>query len=69
MAKKKSPWYNAKLENCPQKHLHTPAPERYLAWHQWAEAMIETHNQKESLAFRQGSVNEETAKEKNNGKS
>lgn len=45
--KKQSVWYNKKLESCPQKHLHTPCPEHYIAWHEWAEAISETHNQKE----------------------
>lgn len=30
---------------CPQEHLHTEAPDSYLAWQEWAAKMAETHEQ------------------------
>lgn len=32
---------------CPQAHLHTPCPQGYLAWHEWAEKMAKTHQQRQ----------------------
>lgn len=31
--------------DCPGAARHTPAPAGYLAWHEWAERMAETHGQ------------------------
>lgn len=31
--------------NCPLAERHTPAPRGYVAWHEWAEKMEETHYQ------------------------
>ncbi len=31
--------------SCPDASKHTPCPERYLEWHEWAETMIKTHRQ------------------------
>lgn len=33
--------------NCPNKDHHTPHPEGYLQWHEWANKMSETHEQKQ----------------------
>lgn len=30
---------------CPKKDLHTPSPEGYVHWHDWAEYMSKTHRQ------------------------
>lgn len=30
---------------CRQSKLHTPSPEGYLAWHEWAEKKSKTHRQ------------------------
>lgn len=32
-------------EECPQAATHTPSPDSYLGWHDWAEKMSETHEQ------------------------
>lgn len=29
--------------SCPQVDQHTPAPDGYIAWHEWAEEMTKTH--------------------------
>lgn len=35
-------------EGCPQRHLHVLAePEGYITWHEWAEQMSKTHDQKQ----------------------
>jgi hypothetical protein len=31
---------------CPRGDDHTPAPEGYIQWHHWAEAMSKTHRQR-----------------------
>ena len=31
---------------CPNSANHTPAPRGYLAWHEWAERMSQTHEQR-----------------------
>lgn len=28
---------------CANRHLHTPCPDGYLAWHAWADKMGKTH--------------------------
>ena len=33
------------LEACPNKAQHTPQPDGYLEWHDWAERMTKTHRQ------------------------
>lgn len=30
---------------CQNEAAHTPAPERYFAWHEWAEEMSKAHRQ------------------------
>jgi hypothetical protein len=30
---------------CPNEAGHTPQPRGYVAWHEWAEKMAETHKQ------------------------
>lgn len=30
---------------CPNRADHTPSPETYFEWHDWAELMIRTHDQ------------------------
>lgn len=30
---------------CLYAYEHTPQPEGYLAWHEWAEKMLKTHSQ------------------------
>jgi hypothetical protein len=30
---------------CPRVELHAEQPDRYLAWHAWAENMAKTHTQ------------------------
>ena len=34
-------------KSCPQVHLHSPQPEGYLQWHDWADKMRKTHVQKQ----------------------
>lgn len=34
-----------RVEDCPQRHLHTRCPEGYLAWHAWAEHKSRRHYQ------------------------
>lgn len=34
------------MESCPRQQDHTPAPDDYLAWHDWAKTMAKTHRQK-----------------------
>lgn len=36
---------NRILEMCPNKAQHTPQPDGYLEWHDWAEGMAKTHRQ------------------------
>lgn len=33
------------VASCPQRHLHTKAPDGYLEWHAFAERMAATHVQ------------------------
>lgn len=33
-------------EDCPKVETHTACPSGYLAWHEWAERMSETHRQR-----------------------
>jgi hypothetical protein len=33
------------LDKCPDSARHTPCPEGYLQWHEWAEKMLRTHVQ------------------------
>jgi hypothetical protein len=30
---------------CPEAQRHTPAPTRFMAWHEWARRMARTHHQ------------------------
>ena len=32
---------------CERADLHTPAPSRYLAWHEWAEKKAKAHTQEQ----------------------
>jgi hypothetical protein len=41
---------------CPRADLHTPAPEGYLAWHEWAEAMSHAHRQRACPGCRLASI-------------
>lgn len=34
---------NPAKETCPQRRRHTPCPEGYMAWHEWAEKKGRTH--------------------------
>jgi hypothetical protein len=38
--------HGREVDACPGAHLHTPQPRRYDAWHEWAERMAETHDQR-----------------------
>lgn len=40
----------------PSECQHTPCPEGYLAWHDWAEKMAETHRQKRCPVCRLWSI-------------
>lgn len=31
--------------DCPSFHDHTPQPEGYIEWHDWAKRMMRTHKQ------------------------
>ncbi len=33
------------MPECPKKHLHTPCPDGYVQWHDWADKMGKTHDQ------------------------
>lgn len=33
------------LRTCPQRAKHTPCPETYDAWHEWADKKMRTHRQ------------------------
>jgi len=33
-------------KDCPRKAKHTPCPEGYIEWHEWAEKKSKTHEQK-----------------------
>ena len=35
-----------RAEDCPEIERHTACPRGYVAWHEWADKMTETHNQK-----------------------
>lgn len=32
-------------KNCPNRSKHTPCPEDYMGWHEWAEEKGKTHRQ------------------------
>ena len=32
--------------DCPNSDLHTPSPDGYDGWHEWANEMTKTHKQK-----------------------
>ena len=34
-----------KKNDCPDKDQHTPCPDGYMAWFDWADRMAETHKQ------------------------
>lgn len=33
------------IENCPNKKNHTPCPDGYVAWHEWAKKKSKHHYQ------------------------
>lgn len=33
------------MSECPNVANHTPCPEGYIAWHDWAQEMMKTHKQ------------------------
>lgn len=33
------------MSDCPNAAQHTPSPDGYLAWHEWAEEKAKTHTQ------------------------
>ena len=32
-------------DTCPDKDKHTPSPDGYVPWSEWADMMVETHKQ------------------------
>lgn len=38
-------WLNLEPQDCPLRAQHTPSPDGYLAWQDWAEAKAKTHRQ------------------------
>ena len=45
-----------KRGDCPDRDKHTPCPEGYTHWHEWAAKMMKTHSQVQCLSCGRWSI-------------